>query len=54
MARTFDDVRRSNAFVRLAAMRQETVITDDEFANFSPDTRDSVNALQEALGRRRK
>jgi hypothetical protein len=44
----FDDLRRSTAFIRLAHIRGLGLITDDEFARFSADTRDAVRLI---LGR---
>ncbi|MBK8420358.1 hypothetical protein [Candidatus Villigracilis saccharophilus] len=45
MSRCFDDFKRSQALVILANWRQEKLITDEEFATFSPDTRVLVDML---------
>jgi hypothetical protein len=45
ISRSFDDLRRSTAIVRLAAMRKERLIADEEFSNFGDETRNFVNAL---------
>ena len=45
LANCFDDLRRSNAFLRLAAMRAFDLITDEEFAGFSEGTQSVVNLL---------
>jgi hypothetical protein len=54
ISRAFDDLRRSTAVMRLASMRQQGLITDEEFSAFSEQTRSSVDTLQEAMGRSRK
>ena len=48
LAVTFDDLRRSTGFLRLADIRHRELLTDEEFARFSPETRDAVQLL---LGR---
>jgi hypothetical protein len=45
----FDDLRRSTAIQRLAAMINLGVITDVELAQFSQPTRESATALAEIL-----
>src|SRR4051794_30244598 len=45
LAVTFDDLRRSTAFYRIAAMRHRNLLTDEEFARFGPDTRDAVQLM---------
>jgi hypothetical protein len=45
LAVAFDDLRRSTAFFRLAAIRHRQLLTDEEFARFSPETRDAVRVL---------
>jgi hypothetical protein len=42
LADTFNDLRRSTALRQLAAMRGQKLITDEEFAGFSPETREVV------------
>jgi hypothetical protein len=39
LSRAFDDLRRSTAVLRLMAMRDLGVITDEELEAFSPETR---------------
>ena len=46
----FDDLRRSTAIQRLAAMINLGVITDVELGQFSQATRVSATALAEILG----
>jgi hypothetical protein len=48
LAVTFDDLRRSTGFLRLAAVRHRNLLADEEFARFSPETRETVQLL---LGR---
>lgn len=43
LARTFDDVRRSNALERAAWMRSLDLITNEEFAGFSEDLQATVS-----------
>ena len=38
----FDDLRRSNAWLRLAAMRRLDMLTEEEFQRFGPETRAAV------------
>lgn len=38
MAYTFDNPRRSTALVQLTALRSQSLITDDEFHQFSEET----------------
>lgn len=45
VADCFDDWRRSRALILLAIWRQRQLITDEEFAAFSQQTRDEVAAL---------
>jgi hypothetical protein len=45
----FDDLRRSTAEHRLAAMSALGLITEDELAQFSEKTRDSVEFLAKKL-----
>ena len=44
-ADAFDDLRRSTALVRLACIRSHGLLTEEEFARFSPETRDAVQLL---------
>jgi hypothetical protein len=50
IAAAFDDLRRSTAIQRLAAVINLGVITDVELAQFSQATRESATALPEILG----
>ena len=45
MAAAFDDLRRSTAIQRLAAMITLGVVTDEELDRFSAPTRDSAKVL---------
>jgi hypothetical protein len=48
MANIFDDMRRSTAWQTLAIHRSRDLLTDAEYARFSPETRDAVQIF---LGR---
>lgn len=39
IADLFDDLRRSNAYLRILLMRREGLITDDEWSEFSEEVR---------------
>lgn len=43
----FDDLRRSTARFRLASIQSHQLLTDEEFAQFSEATRNSVQAILE-------
>ncbi len=45
MAHAFDDLRRSNALIKLSLMRERGLLTDEEFAGFSDETRQSIERL---------
>jgi hypothetical protein len=45
MARAFDDMRRSNAFILLANIRESQLLTEEEFLEFSPETREGVEVI---------
>jgi hypothetical protein len=45
LAEAFDDLRRSNALLRLACIRAHQLLTDDEFGQFTLATRNVVNKL---------
>jgi hypothetical protein len=45
LANAFDDPRRSTALRQLACIRSLELLTEDEFAGFRPETRDSVRVL---------
>lgn len=48
LAAAFDGTSRSSALVRLARMRWLGVVTDEEFAGFSPAAREAVARMREA------
>ena len=45
LARTFDDLRRSDATILLAGMMEGRLSGDEEFSHFSPRMRDAVEAI---------
>lgn len=45
ISRTFDNPRRSTALMKLAAIRSQYLITDDEFNRFSEETRARIKIL---------
>jgi O-methyltransferase domain len=47
----FDDWRRSTVFQRLMCIISENLLTDEERRQLSQETQDSLEALQEVLGR---
>ena len=47
MARAFDDLRRSNAFILLANIRESQLLTDEEFSEFSSEAREAVELILE-------
>jgi hypothetical protein len=47
LADAFNDPRRSTALVQLARIRFRELLTDEEFAGFSPETRASVQMFLE-------
>ena len=44
MASIFDDPRRSNALTMLARIRSAGLVTEDEFAWLSPETRSAIES----------
>ena len=46
IARAFDDLRRSTAFMRLFAMKTQGLITDDEFSRFSVGLRSKIQTVE--------
>ena len=42
LAQAFDDLRRSNALLKLAAIKSHDLLTDEEFSRFSSETREAV------------
>lgn len=45
LALAFNDVRRSNAIIKLATMRSRGLVTDEEFQRFSDETREVVERI---------
>ena len=45
LAMAFDDIRRSNALSKLTTMRALDLLADEEFAQFSPETRNLVDKV---------
>jgi hypothetical protein len=45
LSNVFNDLRRSNAILRLVSMRSDHLITDEEFGRFTLATRQAVNSL---------
>lgn len=45
MAQTFNNLRRSGAFMQIASLKARGLLTEDEFLRFSQDTRDAVDLL---------
>jgi hypothetical protein len=45
MAQIFNDPKRSNALMILARIRSTELLTDDEFATLSPETRNAIESL---------
>jgi len=46
IARIFNDVRRSNALILLANIKQEGLLTAAELARFSPETREAIENIE--------
>lgn len=42
----FDDMRRSKAFVLLANIKQEGLLTEEELMEFSQESRDAIEAIE--------
>ncbi len=42
ISRLFDDLKRSNAAIRLTMMKKESVITNEDLANFSAELRSLI------------
>jgi hypothetical protein len=45
LARTFDDIRRSNAFILLANMKEAGLLTEEEIMEFSQETQEVVQVI---------
>ncbi len=50
LAKAFDDYRRSTAFWQIAIMYNQRLLTEEEFMQFSPETCNSILALQNISG----
>ena len=50
LARTFDGLRRSNATLLIAGMMEERLLSEEEFSQFGPETRDAVEAILRLRG----
>lgn len=50
IAAAFDDLRRSTAIQRLAAMLLLGVVTDEELSQFTAGTRESAKGLADVWG----
>jgi len=50
LGRAFNDVRRSNAFILIATIKASQLLTDEEFSQFSQETRDAVEVILEIRG----
>jgi hypothetical protein len=48
LAQAFNDLRRSTALLQLAILRARGLVTDEEFARFSPETRAVLQVYQGA------
>src|SRR5438128_2080347 len=46
IARAFDDPRRSIAFVLLANIKHEGLLTEEELMQFSPEARNAIEAIE--------
>ena len=46
MARAFDNVRRSKAFVLPANIKHEGLLTEEELMQFSPEARNAIEAIE--------
>jgi len=49
LLRLYPDWRRSHALILLMLWRQHNLLTDEEFAAFSPETRAAVEAWQQSF-----
>jgi hypothetical protein len=45
MAWAFDDMRRSKAIILLANIKESNLLTEEEFSEFSPETREGVEVI---------
>ena len=47
IGRLFNDPRRSNALILLVNIKQQGLLTEEEFARFSPETRERIENIEE-------
>ena len=47
IALMFDDLKRSNAKIKLAAWKSNGLISDEDLKGFSEETQDSINIINE-------
>ncbi len=45
MAKAFNDPRRSNAFILLANIKEQGLLTEEELMQFSPDVREAIEVI---------
>jgi hypothetical protein len=45
MAKGFNDPRRSNAFILLANIKEQGLLTEDELMQFSPEAREAIAVI---------
>ncbi len=45
MAKYFDPLKRSNAFLMIASLKHQGYMTEEELARFSPETRETVDVI---------
>ncbi len=45
IAKYFDPLKRSNAFLMIAGLKHQGIMTDEELSLFSPETRDTVDVI---------
>jgi hypothetical protein len=47
IAMMFDDLKRSNAKIKLATWKRNGLISDEDLKSFSKETQDSINLINE-------
>jgi hypothetical protein len=45
MAKAFNDPRRSNAFILLANIKEQHLLTEEELMQFSPEAREAIEVI---------
>jgi len=45
MAQAFDDARRSNAFILLANIKEQGLLTEEELMQFSSEAREAIDVI---------